>query len=90
MENVGRKVMVSGHVQGVGFRYYTSQEANKLNLTGYAKNLKNGDVEVALYGLDDAVNKAVKWLEKGPRTSRVDTIEVLDVAYLNTSHFSIF
>ncbi|MCW8995162.1 MAG: acylphosphatase, partial [Psychromonas sp.] len=48
MGNIGCKVIVSGKVQCVGFRYYTSREADKLGLSGHAKNLYNGDVEVLL------------------------------------------
>ena len=44
------KFTVSGLVQGVGFRYHTSYQGMRLGLTGYAKNLNNGDVEVVVCG----------------------------------------
>ncbi|CAH2563768.1 acylphosphatase [Vibrio cholerae] len=49
MEKQCSKFIVSGHVQGVGFRYHTSHQGLKLGLTGYAKNLNNGDVEVVAH-----------------------------------------
>lgn len=87
MENIGCKVIVSGKVQGVCFRYYTSREANKQGLTGHAKNLDNGDVEVVLYGGREKIIKMLKWLNKGPETSRVDEIEVSKIPYIHEYDF---
>lgn len=49
------KFTVSGIVQGVGFRYHTSHYGMKLGLTGYAKNLNNGDVEVVVCGNEEQI-----------------------------------
>jgi acylphosphatase len=88
MENIGCKVIVSGIVQGVGFRYFTRSEAVKWGLTGHAKNLYNGDVEVILYGGYEEIHQMLKWLEKGPRTASVDKIEVSDIPYSKEHDFS--
>ena len=88
MEKIGSKVIVSGIVQGVGFRYYTSWEAGKRNITGHAKNLYNGNVEVLLYGSREDINSMLQWLEKGPRTARVDALEVSSIPYTEVADFS--
>jgi len=68
------KFIVSGVVQGVGFRYHTSHQGLKLGLTGYAKNLNNGDVEVIACGPVEQVDEFYEWLKEGPRTAAVDNI----------------
>lgn len=88
MNNIGCKVIVSGRVQGVGFRYYTSSEAVKCGLSGHAKNLINGDVEVLLYGSRTKVNKMLDWLNKGPSSAAVAHIEVSSIPYLDKQGFS--
>ena len=90
MQKIGCKVIVSGKVQGVCFRYYTSQEAGKLGLTGHAKNLYDGNVEVVLYGNYAAIHKMLKWLEKGPSTAIVDNLEVSDIPYSETNGFPTY
>ncbi|MBL8016512.1 MAG: acylphosphatase, partial [Ignavibacteria bacterium] len=46
----GVKIVVSGRVQGVGFRYFIARYASELGLTGYAKNLFTGEVEIIAEG----------------------------------------
>ncbi|WP_053035756.1 acylphosphatase, partial [Vibrio cholerae] len=62
MEKQCSKFIVSGHVQGVGFRYHTSHQGLKLGLTGYAKNLNNGDVEVVACGTPERLEELYLWL----------------------------
>ncbi|HBK7244193.1 TPA: acylphosphatase [Vibrio cholerae] len=71
MEKQCSKFIVSGHVQGVGFRYHTSHQGLKLGLTGYAKNLNNGDVEVVACGTPERLEELYLWLQKGPKTASV-------------------
>ena len=66
---------VYGRVQGVGFRYTTQHEAQRLGLTGYAKNMDDGSVEVVACGESDRVEQLMKWLKAGgPRSARVDRV----------------
>lgn len=66
---------VHGMVQGVGFRYSTQHEAQRLGLTGYARNLDDGSVEVVACGEAENVDKLVAWLKAGgPRSARVDRV----------------
>ncbi len=68
------KFTVSGTVQGVGFRYHTSYKGMSMNLTGYAKNLNNGDVEVVVCGEEEGISKMAAWLKHGPKTSQVESV----------------
>lgn len=74
MSTVNRLFIVSGMVQGVGFRYQTAHHGLSFGVTGYAKNLNNGDVEVLVCGEDDKVKAFHLWLKKGPRTAYVDSV----------------
>lgn len=66
---------VYGKVQGVGFRFFTQQEAVKLGLRGYARNLDDGSVEVVACGQDEQVETLLAWLKAGgPRSARVDKV----------------
>ncbi|EGR4115721.1 acylphosphatase [Vibrio cholerae] len=71
MEKQCSKFIVSGHVQGVGFRYHTSHQGLKLGLTGYAKNLNNVDVEVVACGTPERLEELYLWLQEGPKTASV-------------------
>ena len=66
---------VHGRVQGVGFRYTTQHEAQRLGLTGYAKNMDDGSVEIVACGESQQVEQLMKWLKAGgPRSARVDRV----------------
>ncbi len=66
------RFLVRGHVQGVGYRYYALKHAHILSLSGYAKNLFDGSVEVLAEGLAENVNQFHKLLEIGPSRSVVE------------------
>ncbi|MFC2640360.1 MAG: acylphosphatase [Propionibacterium acidifaciens] len=70
------RVLVSGLVQGVGFRWYTLRQADALGLSGWVRNLPSGDVEVFAQGPADAVGELVAWLREGPGLSRVTGVRV--------------
>lgn len=66
---------VHGRVQGVGFRYSTQQEAQCLGLTGYARNMDDGSVEVVACGESGKVEQLLAWLKAGgPRSARVERV----------------
>lgn len=68
---------VHGLVQGVGFRYSAQREALRLGLTGYARNLDDGSVEVLACGDAAQVETLIAWLKAGgPRNARVDRVLV--------------
>ena len=66
---------VSGHVQGVAFRYYTRQQAQHLNVSGWARNLIDGRVEVLAYGEARAVESLCVWLHQGPPLAHVTEVK---------------
>ena len=68
------KFIVSGRVQGVCFRASTRTEALRLHLTGYARNLANGDVEVLACGEAAALDRLERWLHVGPPAARVQSV----------------
>ncbi len=69
-------VLISGKVQGVGFRNFTQLNAQQLGVNGYAKNLANGKVEVVAEGDKSQLYALVEFLKKGPRYARVDSLEI--------------
>jgi len=71
MSLLSAHITVSGRVQGVGFRYFTQEKASSLGLTGYVRNLFNGDVEIVAEGDDKTLAKFIKEIRKGPPLSNV-------------------
>jgi len=75
MAEVCKIAWVHGMVQGVGFRYSTQHEAQRLGLTGYARNLEDGSVEVLACGEAEQVERLLAWLKAGgPRSARVERV----------------
>ena len=64
-------VIVKGYVQGVAFRFYAERAAGKLNLTGWVRNLPNGDVETVAQGTRPSLETYIDWLQQGPPSARV-------------------
>ena len=71
-----RRYVVSGQVQGVGFRRFVQRKARDLGLTGYAANLPDGRVEVLAEGDEAAMGHLEKWLNRGPSLARVKQVLV--------------
>lgn len=80
---------VSGIVQGVGFRYSTLQQALSLGVTGYARNMDDGSVEVLACGEQQSVEALVEWLKQGPRSARVERVLVQPSPYKACPDFKI-
>ncbi|MDI6782764.1 MAG: acylphosphatase [bacterium] len=68
--------LIHGRVQGVGYRFFAERVANQLGITGYAKNLWNGDVEVVAQAEKAVLETFLAKLREGPRLSKVTEIEV--------------
>ncbi|MCC5908155.1 MAG: acylphosphatase [Balneolaceae bacterium] len=66
---------IKGRVQGVGFRYFTRQNAYDLNIKGWVKNMPDGTVETLISGNRENIREMIKRLMKGPRRARVTDIE---------------
>jgi len=74
--------IVSGRVQGVGFRYFVKHAASELNLSGWVRNLTDGTVELEVEGPEEELEEFRQKLWKGPGLGRVDDIneEMLEPA----------
>jgi acylphosphatase len=73
--------LVSGRVQGVWYRAATQQKAISLGVTGYAKNLSDGRVEVLACGAENSVTELEQWLWQGPAQAEVRSVDYTDVEY---------
>ena len=69
-------LVIQGRVQGVGFRANTRRMANKLNLRGWVRNLRNGDVELVVEGPEVEVQKLIVWCHRGPTSAYVSKVKV--------------
>lgn len=79
------RVLVSGRVQGVGFRQACRQRARHLGLVGWVRNLADGRVELVCQGPSEAVDRLIDWVWSGPSAARVTKVEsevVADQPYL--------
>jgi acylphosphatase len=74
------RVMISGRVQGVGFRAWTEREARTRELAGFVRNRLNGDVEAFFRGTAQAVDSMCEACWQGPQLARVDRVEITIVA----------
>jgi len=73
---VARRFVVSGRVQGVGFRYFTQDAALQEGVTGWVRNRPDGRVEAHVEGEADAVTRVEIAIRSGPRGARIDTVYV--------------
>jgi acylphosphatase len=74
MKLIRATVRIKGVVQGVNFRYFTQRTAIEHSLTGYVRNLPNGDVEAIFEGRESEVRKVLEWCRQGPSAARVEEI----------------
>lgn len=70
------KIIVSGRVQGVGYRYFIARFALGLDINGYARNLFNGDVEISAEGKKELLDALIEKAEEGPPGAKVKTCKV--------------
>ena len=70
-----RHFRIRGQVQGVGFRYSTRQEAQRLGLSGWVRNCPDYTVEVTATGKNDLLDAFEQWLHLGPPGARVQQVE---------------
>jgi acylphosphatase len=74
MSDALRHVVVSGRVQGVGYRYFVEQAARSRDLEGWVRNRRDGSVEAVFAGPADAVAAMIAACRRGPSSARVDTL----------------
>ncbi len=85
---VRRHVWVSGRVQGVFFRQFTLEQARKLGVVGFVRNLPDGRVEAIIEGPEEKVAQLIERMRQGPPMARVENLQV--VSEPPTQEFSDF
>jgi len=83
------RVLVSGDVQGVGFRWSTRDEAAGRGLNGWVRNLADGRVEAVFEGPPGDVDEMVAWCRRGPRWATVSRVEVVEEEPIGETGFAI-
>jgi acylphosphatase len=83
------RIIVTGRVQGVGFRASCAREANRLGVAGSVRNRVDGTVEVVAEGHEAAVATLTEWCRVGPTFSRVQSIEIVSEAPTGETTFRI-
>ena len=71
---MAKRFVVYGRVQGVGFRYFTWKEAERIGIKGIVRNCVDGRVEIVAEGNDDQLQDFYNWLKVGPRIASVEQV----------------
>jgi acylphosphatase len=74
---IARRFVISGRVQGVGFRWFTKDAAVREGVTGWVRNLPDGRVEALVEGDAEAVTRVERHLHQGPPGARVQTVNTM-------------
>jgi acylphosphatase len=85
---VARRYIISGRVQGVGFRFFTEAAAMREGIDGWVRNLPDGRVEVAAEGDADAMDRFERAVRHGPPAARVDDVDVTENVPTGATGFS--
>lgn len=88
-DTVRRRVVVEGHVQGVFFRDSCRRQAALAGVSGWARNMGDGRVEVVVEGRPAAVEQMVAWCRSGPADASVTDIEVVEERVEGLRGFSV-
>lgn len=84
-----KHIVVSGRVQGVGFRYHTIQLADACKLTGWVRNLDSGEVELEIQGKEEDMEKFFALLDKRSMFIRIDQIQSQDCEEIREDSFIV-
>jgi acylphosphatase len=82
-------LLIAGSVQGVGFREFTKLTARKLGVTGWARNLPSGEVELEAEGVEAAMKEFEEKVAKGPRTAKVEKVQAVKASADALDEFDI-
>jgi len=76
---MAKHLLISGRVQGVGFRYSMGEEAERLGVTGWVRNRRDGTVEAAVDGAPEAVDALIAWARRGPPSAHVTEVRISEI-----------
>lgn len=82
-------ILVSGRVQGVGFRYYTVQKAKELQVKGFVQNRPDGSVLIEAEAESEQLIEFIHWCQKGPAWAKVTDIQISDTLPVDYTDFVI-
>ncbi len=83
------KIIITGRVQGVGFRFYVKHIADQLEIKGYVRNLPNGNIEIDAEGERNIITSFISECKSGPSLSRVEDCIVQNIHYYGFTNFQI-
>ncbi|MGH1549118.1 acylphosphatase [Leifsonia poae] len=86
---IRRRAIVTGGVQGVGFRWSAREAAQRLGVTGWARNRHDGTVEAEIQGEPEQVERMLAWLRTGPPGASVESVDVTDAEPQDDDAFRI-
>ena len=86
---IGIHCFISGRVQGVWYRASTEEEAKKLGLTGWARNLPDGRVEVMAFGEKEKLMQLYAWLQRGPKLAKVEAVSCDEIGWQEHAWFGV-
>ena len=86
-ENKKFKLLVSGRVQGVGFRYFASAKAEIYDIKGYVRNTIDDKVEIICEGVKEAVDLFISEIKDGPSFSSVENVQITEIKDLQDFKF---
>jgi len=83
------RLYITGSVQGVFFRLFVKQNAEKHDVKGFVRNLEDGRVEIFLEGDADNVNKMIELCKKGPKHSQIRNVELKPETFQGFRNFKV-
>lgn len=83
------KIRIRGTVQGVFFRNFVKEQADKLGLAGFVRNLDNSDVEIVVEGEISAVDQLINICKKGPKHAIIKDVDVKETRFQDLNEFRV-
>lgn len=83
------RAVVSGRVQGVGFRWSARRAAERIGVNGWVRNREDGTVETHIEGSEERIAAMLAWLEQGPGEAKVSGVEVAEASPGGAEGFGI-
>ncbi len=77
----GAKITINGTVQGVFFRNFVKENAEKLELKGFVRNLENSDIEIVVEGDGENIKQLIEIVKKGPPHSQIRSVDVKEKSW---------
>lgn len=88
-KKIAMNFLITGKVQGVWFRAGTQDEAKRLGITGWARNLPDGRVEVIACGDAEKILELHEWLKHGPELAEVKNVDAKEIAWQEHERFAV-